>query len=113
MKPQLCFFFLKTFSSCYSVSTETVMYSLACVCVCVCVYIQQSLYHSRHIAVLYWQKHFAWEAPSYISLYDKGKFDWMVNVSTLKKLISTSGFVVKFMDITTFYFEPTEGNNNV
>ena len=34
----------------------------------------------------------------------------MKSVSALKRLIYTAGFVVKFMDMTTFQLEPTEGD---
>ena len=62
------------------------------------------------IILFCFQKHFAWEAPWEASLYDKSSFDWMVNVSSLKKLISAAGFHLKFMDLTTRHFEPTEGD---
>ena len=58
----------------------------------------------------FYQKHFAWEAPGYCALYEECKFDWMKSVSALKRLIYTAGFVVKFMDMTTFQLEPTEGD---
>ena len=45
-------------------------------------------------------------------MYEEGSFRWMDDIQALKEIIVSAGFSIKFMDMSTEMYEPTEGKCN-